>query len=410
MKKAVWANFFHMYQPPDWNERVVRRVIRECYRPFFHQLVRRPSFKITLDICGSLTEQLESLGARDILSNIQLMVARKQIELTATVKYHVLAPLLPESEIHRQITLNDELHQSVFGAIYNPRGFYLPEMCYSKNIGRLIAQLGYDWTILDEITLSGVLGTINFDQGYRLDNTKLNLVFRNRTISDLFFMDVLKSPAVFFKVLQRDPRMNRRLVTGVDLENLGHHNPRLLKIWFSLTDSRRYQLVTISELIRTYRRRVAVQPVASNWASRESELKHKLPYYLWKNKKNPIQQLQWRLTKLILQVIRSSHQPYAQQSGARQLLDKALASDQYWWASASPWWSVEIVAAGAQKLLTVLKLIKCPKSTCRQAQKLCVQIIAETRRWQRSGIARTVSQTYLNTESFTRIFGGKKVK
>ncbi len=409
MSRVLWANFFHMYQPPDWNRRVVKRVIRECYRPFFRLLKRQPSIRLTLNLCGSVTEQMESLDAGDVVADIRQLLERKQIEVTATVKYHPLVPLLPETEIERQIALNDDCHRSAFGSAYSPRGFYLPEMCYSERTGRMLANLGYAWTILDEISLTGTLGAVDFERGYRLNKTPLKLIFRNRTISDLFFMDALKSPDVFLTVVQRDPRVHDRLITGVDIENLGHHNPRLLKTWFALARSRRFRLLTLSELLRTYRRWESAHPVASNWASRESELLHGHPYYLWKNKQNSIHRLQWKLTELTIRAVKSSSQPYAQQTGARQLLDKALASDQYWWASASPWWSVELVSAAARKYLAVLALLNCPKATCRQAQRLYTGIVTEARRWQRSGLARNIRQAYLNTEAFTRVFGGKTV-
>lgn len=409
MKRLLWANFFHIYQPPDWNRGVIRKVVRECYQPLFHQLKRSPALRLTLNFSASLGEQLLALGYDSILKGLRQMVKRGQLELTASVKYHPLLPLIPKSEFLRQLALNNAFHEQAIGPSYRPRGFYLPEMAYSPSVGRLVAQLGYSWLALDEVSLTGQLGAVNFQRGYKLKRTALKIAFRNRTTSDLFFMDFLKSPEVFFSILKQDPRIKDTLLTAFDGENLGHHNHKLLNVWLSIVRSRRYQLVTVSELLSFYRRFLSVEPVPSSWASRESELKAGLPYYLWHNKHNSIHLRQWQLTKLVLAAFSATSQSQAEQTGARQLLDKSLASDQYWWASASPWWNIEIVAASAKKLVLVLRLLKCPAATLRRGLRLAREIASLARHWQRTGRVRRIKQAYLETESFTRFFGGKTV-
>ena len=51
-----WSNFFHIYQPPAWNEDIIRRVTTEAYQPLLDILERHPKLNITLNITGSLIE------------------------------------------------------------------------------------------------------------------------------------------------------------------------------------------------------------------------------------------------------------------------------------------------------------------------------------------------------------------
>ena len=57
-----WSNFFHIYQPPAWNADIIRRVTTEAYQPLLDILERHPKLQITLNITGSLIEQLADGG------------------------------------------------------------------------------------------------------------------------------------------------------------------------------------------------------------------------------------------------------------------------------------------------------------------------------------------------------------
>ncbi|MBU0707002.1 hypothetical protein KKG41_01385 [Patescibacteria group bacterium] len=409
MAKITWANIFHIYQPPDWNKAVVLKVVRESYQPFFQKLIKHPNVKITLNICGSLTEQLYILSCGPVLENIRLLAERGQIEFTASMKYHALLPFIPESEIKRQVQLNYDINRKLIGATYKPKGFFLPEMCYSRQSADVIARLGHPWIILDEISYNGKVGEVSFDEGYSLDSSSLKIIFRNRDVSDMFFMDILKSTSAFHEKIEQDNRSNKNLITSCDGENLGHHNPALLKVWFDLVSSPKFTTVTISEVLSSYTKFVSVKPVPSSWASRESELKNKEPYYLWESRHNLIQTNQWKLTKLVLQQIKHTGTDNINYQRARNLLDKALASDQYWWASASPWWNVEIISVSSAKLIRVLHLLGVNKTVLSKANKYYDNIIKISHQWQSSGKAEQSKKNYLASEDFTRYFGGEKV-
>lgn len=73
---------------------------------------------------------------------------------------------------------------------------------------------------------------------------------------------------------------------------------------------------------------------------------------------------------------------------ARQQLDKALHSCHFWWASAYPWWSIEMIEAGARELLRVVELLPDSPSKTRamnKAQEYYKNIIFTGFEWMRSG-------------------------
>ncbi|MBU2228804.1 hypothetical protein KJ810_00175, partial [Patescibacteria group bacterium] len=90
MIRTVWATLLHIYQPPGWDEKIVRKVARESYIPLFRILKKNPQIKITLNINGSLTEQLAQYKLNEIITNIKLLAGREQIEFTGSAMYHTV--------------------------------------------------------------------------------------------------------------------------------------------------------------------------------------------------------------------------------------------------------------------------------------------------------------------------------
>jgi predicted glycosyl hydrolase (DUF1957 family) len=409
MSQLLWINFFHLYQPPRWRSAIIRLVARQSYRPFFRYLINHPKVRLTLNLTGALTEQLNRLGEQEILSNIRLLLRRGQIEPTGSAMYHPILPLIPVTEAKRQIQLNTITNQKFLGESYRPSGFFFPEMAYSQTMARLAVRLGFTWTILDEIT-AGQLGNTDISQPYRIADTPMAVVLRNRWLSDLFFMAELKNAQSFWNRCAGDPRTNKLLITACDGENLGHHNPTLLRTWHRLVEDKGVETITISDWLKRNPATKSIHLRSSSWAAREIELRANQPFYLWRDPANPIQKLQWQITKILLTVSRSTNLSPAH----RRRLDEMLASDQYWWASASPWWDTHIIIRAvnsAVRFATDLYQAKqLSKHQSEIIQKSADQIINTVRTWQRSGEADERHRKYLAAEPFARYFGGQKVK
>ncbi|MGV9171813.1 MAG: hypothetical protein ACOC35_04475, partial [Promethearchaeia archaeon] len=106
---------FHIYQPPTQIASVIRQISKESYLPILKALKNNSNAKITLNINGTLTEQLHDFGFDDIIEGITTLASRGQIEFTGSAKFHPLLPLIPKPEIKRQIKLNNETNRHFFG-------------------------------------------------------------------------------------------------------------------------------------------------------------------------------------------------------------------------------------------------------------------------------------------------------
>jgi len=406
MNKVKWANLLHIYQPPDWDPKVIKKVARESYRPVLNILKKQKNVKITLNINGSLTEQLARLKLTDLISDLKLLAKDGQIEFVGSAKYHVLLPKLPASEIIRQIRLNTQINQKYFGKLYRPKGFFSPELCFSNSVARLVAKEKFNWMALDEIALTGKLKAVDWQQGYQIKGTKLKIIFRNRLVSDYF----LSQPLLVVKKLFRQLyQKNQPIILALDGETFGHHRPGMDRTFSELLKDEATEKVTYSEYLKGLKDFKKINPLASSWASSEKELKKGVAYELWDHPNNPIHQQQWELFRLAVETVQSrKNDPYYPR--ARALLDQSLNSDPFWWASAHPWWSVEIIEEGALRLIKVISLLKtAPKPKLKKAQALSKKIINLARLWQNSGQAKKERRMFLAGYHKTAYLAGKKI-
>ncbi len=410
----IWANLLHIYQPPHWDKKIIKRVANESYRPILRFLKNHRQIKITLNINGALTEQLPKVGLKDIIRDLIFLARRGQIEFTGSAKYHVILPLFDANEITRQIELNSKTNQKYFGQLYQPRGFFPPEMCYHPKLIKILPRLNYRWLVLDEIAFRGRLGLVQFDQGYQIQNTSLAVIFRNRILSDPFFTASIKTAADFFRIVSRDERSQKYLITAFDGENLGHHRPGLDRLWGKILLAPKIETtLSYSELLTNYEQFKSVQPLPSSWSSRTKEIKNQSAFNLWHNEQNPIHRLQWRLVNLVIRTLNDQRVKAETKNYkvARQLLDQRINSDPFWWASANPWWSVKIISRGARDLVEIIEPLKTvPLVIKGRAKRLADEIIRLAQVWQSSGRAEKIKKAYLAGEASERYFGGRLVK
>ena len=402
-----WVNLLHFYQP-FWQKReILEKVVKESYQPILKILKENKKVKITFNICGSLTEILIKFGFKEILNEFKKIALKGQIEFTGSAVYHPILPLLPKEEVIRQIKLNEKINKKIFGKIWQPKGFFLPEMAYDKKTAKIIKSLNYQWLILDEIAYNGKIGKVNFTKVYQIKNLKMNVVFRNRGLSDIFYTGWLDSEEKFYQALKNDKRSDEFLITAFDGENLGHHKPGSEKIFENLV--KKIETTTISEFIEKIKEKEIVEPIPSSWSAREIEIKQKIPYPLWFHPQNKIHQLQWQLTYLIIRKI-NRFKKDKKFKEARELLDRALNSCQYWWASAMPWWSFEIIEENTENFVKILKILeKKDLKLIKTAEKIKKKIIFMAKKWQEEGLVEKTKNHYLKGEPI-RYFGGEVVK
>lgn len=388
-----WANFLHIYQPPNQMADILERIVNESYRKLIEGLRKNPRAKITLNINAGLTEQLAEHGYNDVIDGIKFLLERGQIELTETAKYHPFLPLTPYAEILRQINLNFETNRHFFGPAYKPVGFFPPEMAYNHRVADAAAEKKFQWIIIDEIAYNGKIEQTPFNRIFSINkHPNLNALFRERRLSNLIMSAVVRNEKTLLEVMGDELKKNRYLLTAMDGETFGHHRPGLDKLLFSIFNSKKFRLVTISELIKQFPPAGTIAPVPSNWASAEIDIEQGKQFLSWDDPDNPIHEWQWELTSFALKLVERADPKAKGYAEARDKMDRALHSCQYWWACAKPWWSLEMIEAGAFRLFDTVRTVPNAKTPdIKQAFDLYQKIVLKAFEWQRTGYIRELA-------------------
>ncbi len=385
-----WANFLHFYQPPTQKSYWVKKIANESYRKIVAGLLKNPKARLTLNINAVLVELFKRDGCLDVVRDIKKLADRGQIEFTDTAKYHPFLPLLPESEIIRQIKLNHATNKKYFGKSYNPTGLFPTEMGYAPKIAKVAQKLGYRWIIMDELAHPDHKN-ISHDTIYHLKgDEKLSFFFRERDVSFRILSAQVGvsvfSSKMLVNLLGKRLQQKNFLVTAMDGETFGHHRPGLEQLLFDLYKVPQIKSVTLSELNDVFTKREGIVPHSSSWALMQRDIEQNTPFSRWNDKNNEIHQAQWQLTNMAIKSVNNLNPKSKKYPSIRKALDRSLHSDQYWWASAMPWWSIEMIEAGAKELRDVILMVpNLPKSTYQKAQQLYQSIIFSAFEWQRTG-------------------------
>jgi len=379
-----WAQLLHFYQPPTQSPSVLRKIYHESYKPLLEVLLEHPQARITVNINGVLTEMLHDFGHDDIIDGLKLLVERGQIELTGSGKYHPILPLIPRKEVERQIKLNSKTNKHFFNKLYQPEGFFPPEMCYSSDIIPPIINSGHQWIVLSGIAAPDKwpLDVINYIQ---YDDKQIKVLFRDDIISNKISFQAIE-PSEFLDNLKKIKGEKEKIyvVTAMDAETFGHHIEHWEDLFLAevyeqiespretLTDlkqatdlayqhsrfleddsmTQEVQAVTISQLMEIFPPGKALEPRASSWSTSDEDLAEDNPYPLWMDKNNEIHRLQWAHIDICLELVdkaiaisdNSEAKKYA--AIARGMLDRALHSCQFWWASRRPMWDINLIHKG----------------------------------------------------------------
>lgn len=388
-----WLNFLHFYQPPHQKPYWVKRVAQESYRKIVLGLKKNPQAKITLNINAVLLELFKRDKCQDIIFDLKKLAERGQIEFTDTAKYHPFLPLLPGSEIERQIKLNHETNRKFFGKVYQPEGFFPTEMGYSKKVGQVAKKLGYKWIILDELAYQGKTKSLSSNTICTLKGAKdLKVFFRDREVSFRILSTEAFSTNILKNILGSRLDKNGYLITAMDGETFGHHRPGLENFLFDIYKIKGFRSIFFSQLPGLFSKREAVEPRDSSWALMMRDIEKNTPFSRWYSQDNEIHRRQWQLTNLAIREVNKLNKKSAVYKRVRVALDRSLHSDQYWWASAQPWWSMEMIETGAKELKDVIKMLPGRTRIKKIAEKLYQEIIFTGFAWQKSGKVEQLSR------------------
>lgn len=387
-----FANFLHFYQPIDQQPDILEAVVTQSYRPIIKGMKDRMDFKLTLNINGALVELFDKYGYTDLIGDLKLLLESGRLEMTESAKYHAFLPFLSENETVRQINANKEVNSLYFGAAYKPKGFFPPEMAYDQKLNKIIQELGYEWMLLDEIALGGKVEYVDYSKIYKIKDTNLKVFFRDRRISNSIMSAIVRSKKNLIEILKEDLSTNNYKVTAMDGETFGHHRVGHEKLLFEIFDAEEFELVNISDLLDLYPETTEVELIKSTWASSPQDIEKGIQFLSWSDPKNQIHKWQWEFVDLALKELDKIDKNSAEYIKVRKKMDIALASDHFWWASAKPWWSLEMIEQGAFRLLDVIRSISnAPTDSLERARDYYEKIVSTSFDWQRTGIIRKMS-------------------
>ncbi len=387
------APLLHFYQPSTQFHRILKKVCNESYRPLVNLFHDQPHAKVTVNINAVLTEMLDEHGMTDVIEGLRELSEMGRLEFVGSAKYHPILPLIPHEEMLRQIQQNHQTNLRFFGKTYSPLGFFSPEMGYSRDIIKPIHQTGHRWLIL-----GGVACPVAWP------NSTIYRVRGEGQSVAVFFRDDVLSNRIAFK--QTDVRgfiehlrsfggekEDIYVVTAMDAETFGHHIRHWEEVFLAemyealeprpetagaprggvdrlvqpvdlakqtsdllstleVAKTGEIRVVTISQLLELFPAGSFVEPRQSSWSTSIEDIRSGDPYPLWRSKDNSIHLLQWQHLGIAIELTRKAEMAAQNESArtyanlARGLLDRAMQSDQFWWASRRPWWDINMVNRG----------------------------------------------------------------
>ena len=323
-----WINFLHIYQPPLQEETIFHKVARESYFEIVKFFDLYDNLNLTMNISGSLLEQLVFYQYDKLLEDFKRAFLAGEMELTGSAMYHPILPLLPESEIERQILLDEKMKKQIFGSSYERRGFYLPEMAYSKKVAQVLEKMGFEWIILDEISCCGAVDVCDTGKVYKIRDMNLKVVFRSRVISDAFV------PEKIIALSAECKEGESNIVTATDGELYGHRHHDFYDKTRRAVEDGNVKAWKVSDFIKSFDgvSLEEVEPVSSCWESREEDIKADIPFPYWSDPENEIQKELWSFADFVCTAVETSQQD-ANYKVARDFADRGLSSCHFWAAS-----------------------------------------------------------------------------
>ncbi len=379
-----WAPFLHFYQPPIQFHGILKKVCNESYRPLLKMFLEHPAAKVTINMSGVLTEMLNDHGAEDVLEILKELAHRGQLEFVESAKYHPILPLIPAKEMHRQIKLNNQTNKFFFGKLYEPQGFFPPEMCYSNEVAEVVKAMEYEWILLSGVACPDTW-PLDFVSAIPCDSSTIKIFYRDDILSNKISFHHLDATG-FIK--ESNGKKDIYVVTAMDAETFGHHIQHWEELFLAevyetidtiediykhddlkqrrdlamahkeifreLKEIPHLEVLCISDLLKKFPANKTHLPRPSSWSSTKEDIAKKDYYPLWKSVSNKLHELQWEHMNICFEIINqalslkgSNKDSHRFAIFARGLLDRAVHSCQFWWANKERGtWDINLINKG----------------------------------------------------------------
>lgn len=362
------AFLLHLYQPPTQDEATFKKVAEASYIPLVRTIKNYKKFNLTLNMPLSFLELLDRFGYESLIKDIKGLVASGRVTLTGSAAYHPLLTKIPQEFAEKQITLNEFGLGYYFGRhsgfegekavlIKDVAAFFPPELAVNKKLLSILEDFNYTWVLVDETFLPADVVT---DGGvYKLPESELKIVCRNRALSNAISFKRDLGTDDILSAIRGLRESDKSAVIALDGEVFGHHftdGIYLLESVLSAITGLNIPLMTVDDCVDNCKVTDLADFRESSWGASEEEMVQGHTYPMWDVKGNKIHKLQWDILKGLVKSFAVSEEgdiegfetlaiwvpselSKIEDSEIREqifldlLVNKALNSDQFWWAS-----------------------------------------------------------------------------
>jgi alpha-amylase len=283
------------YFDDDLNRDILERIARECYLPanmlLLKLIKKNPSIKIAFSISGITLDQLEEFTP-EVLYSFRALAETGCVEFLAETQYHSLSCMIPGEEFETQITEHAEKIYQHLGV--RPSVFRNTELIYNDEIGKRVANLGFDGIFCDGV--EKILGQRSPHHLYEHpEENDFKILLRNYRLSDdiaFRFRHNEESLTAdkYLSWLNGIPEEQTLVNVALDYETFGEHQKKssgifnfLEEILVKIARHKNLKMMTPSQAIRAEKSVDTLSvPAHVSWADRERDLS------AWLG--NPIQQ------------------------------------------------------------------------------------------------------------------------
>lgn len=405
-----WVLIPHFYQPPTQSPTLTELILRSCYLPFLDLLLGNPRIEMSINLSASLILALESIPNHNFFPKIHELVARGQIEFLNSAIFHPIIPLTPESVVLRQTQENAQVIER-FCKCQPVSGFFPPELAIDQKSLNFLTDR-FDFVVVDESSInpnfdlniisansilltggsktsplsaserdpnpkdSGIASEHNTDG--RADRTRTpKILISSRSLTEIiraYPTELRADSLIHFIDNQQPTTSNQPLVCATDVEVFGHHYTErinLLKDLFASTNHYKFIKATTalnqSTSLPDYQ---STQFVASSWQASAQNLRENIPFALWNNPSNKLQQKYFALANMAFSALRSSHEDPNSHiiHSAEHFYDQGISSCHPYWLSNTPWWHPDMVELGARNLVKCIRTLPISSEEKRKAE------------------------------------------
>jgi alpha-amylase/alpha-mannosidase (GH57 family) len=401
MAKMYVAFVLHFYQPSTQSSKVVEAVTRESYLPLAKLFNVNTDLnpKFTVSITGSLLDLLEKCRLdTEILSLLRQAQQANKIEIIHSGAYYPIFPLMPESEIQRQIELDISSKQNKLG-VSKKTGIFSPELCYDDCLIDLYKSFDFQWTLIGDQLMDKEGIEIPEQRIYCVN--ELCVFMRSQLWSDRLTKPQENGKSWtgkdFVEALAKEVQNkenNCYKIIALNAETFGHHikyfqETFLRDMLYAIEDTPDIELCLVSELLEKPELQKTPKQVEPNkdfkyfppssWATNIKDASRGDFYPHWQSQGNPVHENLWKLTRLLLEACRNIDFSNNKHKELRIMFDQAFYSETYYFASI--WfWRPELVHRGIDLQMRALyKYCRLTNNTkvFQEGKQIYVQLMRE---------------------------------